>query len=250
MWRKVDIAIEAGNWPSYLALPERLVAELCKESSYLIHQQDPTRVISRCESVSCASERVIVTPRSPPCRRATSSAHHSVCQAIHIYKAHVYHPFLFLSYQTFRVIVSDHKYRVLSARQECCGVWGVLGRKYIVLSPSSFPPRRTTLCRSTRGSPFQTAPHSSQIRRAGRTASINYTWCSSSWNYDLTFFSESENNVFAIHYPMAYAKVREVRPFIPPYIPLSSLLVPGGHYQPITQYIHLEMIYWRFCLKS
>lgn len=78
VWRKVDIAIEAGNWPSYLALPERLVAELCKESSYLIHQQDPTRVISRCESVSCASERVIVTPRSPPCHRSTSSAHHSV----------------------------------------------------------------------------------------------------------------------------------------------------------------------------
>lgn len=36
-------------------------------------------MISRCESVSCASERVIVTPRSPPCHhRSTSSAHHSV----------------------------------------------------------------------------------------------------------------------------------------------------------------------------
>lgn len=62
----------------------------------------------------------------------------------------------------------------------------------------------------------------------------------------LLFFSESENNVSAIHYPIAYAKVREVRPFR---IPLSSLLVPGGHYQPITHYIHLEMIYWRFCLE-
>lgn len=188
VWRKVDIAIEAGNWPSYLALPERLVAELCKESSYLIHQQDPTRVISRCESVSCASERVIVTPRSPPCRhRATSSA-----QAIHIYNDHFYHFFVIPQLSNFprNCFGSQIQSTVRPAGEVLRSIRGRGKKIYLPLSLFLFLP-------SSSNYPVHKYKRFTNSDRptllsdpSCRADSVNqlYTWCSSSWNYDLTFF--------------------------------------------------------------
>lgn len=127
VWRKVEItSSEAGNWASYLALPERLVAELCKESSYLIHQE-PTRVISRCESVGCASERVIVTPRSPPPPPHTGVqlTHSSITDLLDsLIWPTVFYLNYHLSAELFRVADIEFHSGILSARQEkCLGAW-------------------------------------------------------------------------------------------------------------------------------